>query len=217
VTDLVAPPGGAAPARIGIFGGAFDPPHGAHVALARAVIDAWQLTALYVLPTGDAWHKAHALTRARDRLAMTQLAFGGLPGVVIDDRELRRAGPTWTIDTLHELAAQTPGALLVLQIGADQAVFFHRWRQAQEIADMACISIAVRASNAAGPVPFDVHDPLPGVAFDPARVRVLELPAMPHSATAIRGRAARGLPIDHLVPPAVAGYIAKHHLYQINP
>jgi len=204
-------------ARIGIFGGAFDPPHSAHVALARAAIDTWQLTALHVLPTGDAWHKSHTLTCARDRLAMTQLAFSGLPGVVIDDRELHRTGPTYTIDTLRELAAQYPGALLVLQIGADQAVFFHRWRQAQEIADMACISIAVRESNAAGPVPFDPRQPLPGVAFDPACVRVLALPAMPHSATAIRHRAARGLPIDHLVPPAVAGYIAEHHLYQTPP
>jgi nicotinate-nucleotide adenylyltransferase len=170
-----------------------------------------------VLPTGAAWHKAHALTSARDRLAMTQLAFGGLPRVVIDDRELHRAGPTYTIDTLRELAAQYPGALLVLQIGADQAVFFHRWHQAQTIADMACISIAVRASNSAGPVPFDPADPLPGVLCDPARVRLLTLPAMPHSATAIRRCGARGLPIDHLVPPAVAGYIAEHHLYQINP
>jgi nicotinate-nucleotide adenylyltransferase len=204
----------ATPARIGLFGGAFDPPHGAHVALARAVIDAWQLTALHVLPTGDAWHKARALSPARDRLAMTELAFGAIPGVVIDDRELRRAGPTYTIDTLRELAAQYLGALLVLQIGADQALFFHRWREAQEIARLACISIAARASNEAGPVPLDLSQPLPGVAYDPARVRVLDLPVMPHSATDIRRRAALGLFIGHLVPPAVAGYIAGHHLYQ---
>jgi nicotinate-nucleotide adenylyltransferase len=200
--------------RIGIFGGAFDPPHGAHVALARAAIDAWQLSALHVLPSGDAWYKTRALSTASNRLAMSQLAFGAIPGVVIDDRELRRAGPSYTIDTLRELAAQYPGALLVLQIGADQALFFHRWRQAQEIARLACISIAVRAGNEVGPVPFDPQHPLPGVVFDPARVRVLGLPVMPHSATDIRRRAALGLPIGHLVPPAVAGYIADHHLYQ---
>jgi len=196
--------------RIGIFGGAFDPPHGAHVALARAAIDAWQLTALHVLPTGQAWHKAHALSPARDRLAMCQLAFGAIPRVVVDDRELRRAGPTYTIDTLRELAAQYPGAALVLQIGADQAAFFHRWRDAQEIARMAFISIAARAEDAA----FDARHPLPGVDADPARVRVLGLPVMPHSATDIRQRVAQGLPVNHLLPPAVAGYIAEHHLYQ---
>ena len=204
----------AAPARIGIFGGAFDPPHGAHVALARAAIEAWQLTALHVLPTGDAWHKSQPLSPARDRLAMSELAFGDIPGVVIDDRELHRAGPTYTIDTLRELAAQYPGALLVLQIGADQAAFFHHWRQAQEIARLACISIAVRANYQTGAAPFDPRQPLPGVVCDPARVRVLGLPAMPHSATGIRRRVALGLPIDYLVPPAVAGYIAGHHLYQ---
>jgi nicotinate-nucleotide adenylyltransferase len=201
--------------RIGIFGGAFDPPHDAHVALARAAIDAWQLTALHILPTGDAWHKSRALSPASDRLAMSKLAFSAIPRVVIDDRELHRAGPTYTIDTLQELAAQYPGALLALQIGADQAVFFHRWHQAQEIARMAYISIAVRESNEAGPVPFDLQQPLPGVAFDPARVRVLALPAMPHSATEIRRRAALGLSVDNWVPPAVARYIVSHHLYQI--
>jgi len=204
----------ATPARIGIFGGAFDPPHGAHVALAHAVIDAWRLTALHVLPTGNAWHKSRALSPAHDRLAMSELAFGDIPHVVIDDRELHRTGPTYTIDTLRELATQYPGALLVLQIGADQAMFFCHWHQAQEIAHMACISIAVRASNEADLVPFDPQHPLPDVDFDPARVRMLALPAMPHSATDIRRRVALGLPIDHLVPSAVAGYIAAHHLYQ---
>ena len=205
---------GATQVRIGIFGGAFDPPHDAHVALARAAIDAWQLTTLHVLPAGDAWYKPHRLAPSRDRLAMSELAFGAIPRVIIDARELRRAGPTYTIDTLRELAAQYPGARLVLQIGTDQAAFFHRWREAQEIARMACISIAVRTSDEVGAAPFDSQNPLPGVACDPARVRVLALPAMPHSATDIRRRAALGLPLDHLVPPAVAGYIAEHHLYQ---
>ncbi|MDR0458692.1 MAG: nicotinate-nicotinamide nucleotide adenylyltransferase, partial [Burkholderiaceae bacterium] len=140
-----------------------------------------------------------------------------IPRAVVDDRELRRAGPTYTIDTLRELAAQYPGALLVLQIGADQAGFFYRWRDAQEIARMACISIAARAGDETGGVPFNAENPLPGVPCDPARVRVLDLPAMPHSATGIRCRVARGLPIGHLVPPAVAGYIAEHHLYQTTP
>lgn len=201
--------------RIGIFGGAFDPPHGAHVALARAAIDAWQLSALHILPTGTAWHKARALSPASDRLAMTELAFGTMSGIVIDDRELRRTGPTYTIDTVRELAAQYPGALLVLQIGADQALFFHRWQQAQEIARMVCISIAMRERNEAGPVPFDPRQPLPGVTFDPARVRTLTLPDMPHSATEIRRRAALELPVSDLVSPAVARYIASHHLYRV--
>jgi nicotinate-nucleotide adenylyltransferase len=197
---------------IGLFGGAFDPPHDAHVALARAAIDAWQLDRLHVLPTGDAWHKTKPLSPARERLAMCALAFGGMTRVRVDDRELRRAGPTYTIDTLRELAAEYPGASLVLQIGADQAAFFRHWRDAQAIARMACISIAVRAGDAA----LDPRQPLPGIDADPARVRVIAFPAMPHSATDIRRRVALGQSIAPFVPPAVAGYIAEHHLYLQN-
>ena len=85
--------------RIGVFGGAFDPPHQAHVALARAAIEQFELDSLHVIPTGQAWHKARALSTAEHRLAMTKLAFQDEAKVVIDERELQRTGPTFTIDT----------------------------------------------------------------------------------------------------------------------
>ena len=202
-----------APQRIGVFGGAFDPPHEAHVALARAAIDALALDRLLVVPTGDAWHKSRPLSPAADRLAMCRLAFADVPQVVVDDRELRREGPTYTIDTLTELRAEWPGAELFLQIGADQAAAFHTWRRAQDIVDVAIISIAARADSAGAAVQLDAENPLPGLRVAPGRVRVLPLPPLPHSATEVRRRVAAGLPIDHLVAPAVAGYIAEHHLY----
>jgi len=91
----VNPSSGKAP-RIGVFGGAFDPPHNAHVALARAALEQLGLAALHVFPTGHAWHKVRELTPAQDRLAMAQLAFGGIPGVVVDSREMLRDGlTTW--------------------------------------------------------------------------------------------------------------------------
>ena len=201
--------------RIGLFGGAFDPPHDAHVALARAALAQLALERLHVAPTGDAWHRRQPLSAAAaDRLAMCRLAFDGLPGVVVDDRELRRHGPTYTIDTLTELRAQYPGAELFLQIGADQAAAFHSWRRVDEIVAAATISIAVRAESPGSEGMTDVRRLLPGVALDPARVRLLQLPAMPHSATEVRRLAAAGQPIDHLVTEPVAGYIAQHHLYQ---
>ena len=204
----------AAPLRIGVFGGAFDPPHDAHVALARAAIDELELDRLHIVPTGDAWHKVRPLSPGVHRLAMCRLAFGGVPGVVVDDRELRRDGPTYTIDTLTELQAENPGAELVLQIGADQAAAFHTWRRVGDILRIAIIAIAARAGQASATTPFDLKNPLPGLSFDAGRVRVLSLPAMPHGATDVRRRVAAGLPIDHLVPPPVAGYIADNHLYQ---
>ncbi|HRL36310.1 MAG TPA: nicotinate-nucleotide adenylyltransferase [Ottowia beijingensis] len=204
------------PQRIGLFGGAFDPPHDAHVALARAAIDELQLDRLHIAPTGDAWHKTRPLSPGVHRLAMCRLAFADVPKVLVDDRELLRDGPTYTIDTLTELRAEYPGAALFLQIGADQAAAFHTWRRAADILQIATLSIAFRADLAGAEATFDLKNTLPGLRPDAGRVRVLSLPAMPHSATDVRRRVAAGQPIGHLVPAPVAGYIADHHLYQAN-
>ena len=204
----------APPGRVGLFGGAFDPPHDAHVALARAAIEQLALDRLHIVPTGDAWHKSRSLSPAKDRLALCHLAFDALPQALVDDRELRRTGPTYTIDTLTELRALYPHAELFLQIGADQAGAFHTWRRAQELLQIATVSIAARADCTSAEGQFDPNNPLPGVLADAARVRVITLPPMTHSATEVRRRVAAGLPVGELVPAPVARYIAEHHLYQ---
>ena len=89
-----------------MFGGAFDPPHVAHVALAQAAVEQLQLDQLRIFPTGQAWHKAPVAQRAGASAGLAEIAFGGLPRTVVDDRELRRPGPTYTIDTLRELKAE---------------------------------------------------------------------------------------------------------------
>jgi nicotinate-nucleotide adenylyltransferase len=109
------------PQRIGVLGGAFDPPHVVHVALAEAACAQLQLDALHVIPTGDAWHKTRTLTAAEHRIAMTRLAFAHIPQAVVDTREIARSGPTYTVDTLRELRAEYPDAQLYLIMGADQA------------------------------------------------------------------------------------------------
>ena len=206
-----------APRRIGVYGGAFDPPHAAHLAVARAAIEQLALDELHVIPTGDAWHKSRPLSPARDRLALCRLAFAGWPKLRVDDRELRRAGPTYTIDTLSELRAQHPGAELFLLIGSDQAEAFARWRRAQDIVRTATVAIAARADATGASAPFDQKNALPGVQLAGAHgVRQLRLPALPHSSTDIRARVAAGRGIARLVPAAVARYIADHHLYA-NP
>lgn len=194
-----------APARVGMFGGSFDPPHRAHVALARAGIDQLGLDRLFVLPTGDAWHKTRQLTPASHRLQMARLAFAGMPKVQVDDRELRRSGPTYSVDTLRELQAEDPGALLHLLIGEDQAAGFTRWHAWEEVARLAVLCVAGRGTGAG----LDALRALPGV-----RVEVLQLPTMPESATDIRNRLTMGQDITDLVEPAVASYIESHHLYQ---
>ena len=188
-----------------MFGGAFDPPHRAHVALARTAVQQLGLDRLYILPTGNAWHKTRTLSPADDRLAMARLAFAPVPAVQVDERELRRTGPTYSVDTLRELQAEHPGARLHLLMGEDQAAGFTRWHAWQEIAALAVLCVAGRG---AGEGIAELRA-LPGV-----RVEVLQLPQMPESATDIRARLTSGQDIGDLVGPAVAGYIESHHLYQ---
>ena len=195
------------PARIGMFGGAFDPPHLGHVALARAAVEQLGLDQLRVFPTGQAWHKARVLSPAADRLAMARLAFVHVPRAVVDDRELRRAGPTYTIDTLRQLQREFPQAQLLLVIGADQAESLHSWRESAVIAQLATIAIAARARPTTDAPPFDA------TKLPPGRREPLELPPMPVSSTEIRRRAAAGQDITQLVPVPVARYIDQHHLY----
>ena len=91
------------PRRIGLYGGAFDPPHLAHVALAQAAVQQLGLERIYIIPTGQPWMKQRQLTPPAHRLHMAQAAFASIPQAVVDDCELRRSGTTYTIDTLREL------------------------------------------------------------------------------------------------------------------
>lgn len=194
----------APPRRLGIFGGAFDPPHRAHHALARAAIAQLQLDELRLLPTGQAWHKPQALSEARHRLAMCRLAFADLPEVFVDDRETRREGDSYTIDTLESLQAECPGAQWFLIIGGDQWRAFGSWRRGPDILQRATLVVADRAD----PVPAGAQGP-----GDLPPALALEWPHMAVSATDIRRRVRHHQPIDALVLPAVAGYISDHQLY----
>ena len=207
--------------RIGVFGGAFDPPHLAHIALARAAVSELKLDALHIIPTGDAWHKARSISAGPHRLAMARLAFSDLPGVVVDERELRRAGPSFTIDTLQELQAEFPGAQLYLIMGADQFVAFQKWHRWPAILEIAIICIADRAISVPTGAQFDacneLEDPFDAYKQLNSRFLVLTLPMMSVSATQIRQLVAEGAGdtrgIASMVPEAVARYISLNQLY----
>lgn len=198
--------------RLGVYGGAFDPPHLAHRALAQAAVEQLKLDSLLILPTGQAWHKDRALTPAHHRLAMTRLAFHDLPKSRVDDRETRRAGPTYTVDTLRELAQENPAAQLFLVMGADQAKSLHTWHEIEAIYRLAIIAVAERD---APDLPL-TQSQARSQAKDPAiqgDFRAIVLPLLPHSATDIRTRVASGQSPDALVCAAIASYIQKNHLY----
>ena len=198
--------------RIGVFGGAFDPPHLGHVALVRSAIEALQLDEVRVLPTGQAWHRAGALTAASHRLAMARLAFADVPQARVDDREIRRSGPSYTVDTLTEIAAEQPGVQLYLLIGDDQRRSLPGWHRIADIARLAIICAAARDPQVAS-----WHSGAPSVAkANGPEIQPLPMPLMPISATDIRERCGRQADIATLVAPAVERYIHEHHLYSLR-
>jgi nicotinate-nucleotide adenylyltransferase len=207
------------PLRIGVYGGAFDPPHWAHRALAEAALAQLRLDRLLILPTGQAWHKARPLTDAHHRLAMCLLAFGDLPDTQVDPRETRRSGPSFTADTLQELRQEHPGAELFLLLGADQLLAFKTWMRWPEVLQLAQLAVANRATRIGADALDQTHAETDLSGVDIPFVR-LDMPLTNISATAVRARFGQPLGRDGthaaLVPQAVAGYISQHHLYQ-NP
>ena len=194
--------------RIGIFGGAFDPPHLAHQALAQALIEHQQLDLLYIVPTGQAWHKSRVLSDASHRLAMTRLAFHNMPQVVVDDMETRREGPSYTVDTLDELKLRHPNAHFCVLVGADQAVSLTLWHQWQRLLEMAKLVVVQRPVTGTDKAYSDEWHNLPS-----DRVMRMNIPLMNISSSSVRASYASGPPESDLLSPPVAHYIQQHHLY----
>ena len=175
------------------------------------------LDQLHILPTGQAWHKTRVLIPAEHRVAMCERAFAGLPHVKVDQREIRRDGPSYTADTLRELAAEYPGAQIFLVLGADQLLAFKSWVRWQDVLAVATLAVANRPTSIGAQALLDSapETDLSGIdiPFVPLRMPLQHL-----SATAVRAQLASGRadapPLDVLVPGPVASYISQHHLYQ---
>lgn len=193
--------------RVGLFGGSFDPPHLAHRALADCALAELKLDKLLWIPAGQPWQKAgRQLAPAEQRCAMVQLMMDGEPRFELDDCELRRSGASYTVETLRERAVSHPGEQLFLIIGQDQYARLNTWRDWPEILQRATLAVAARAGEAI--------KASPELQATPHRMLPLALPAMAHSATAVRQQLMRGEDIRPMVGNAVAGYIAQHRLYE---
>jgi nicotinate-nucleotide adenylyltransferase len=200
--------------RLGVFGGAFDPPHLAHLALAKVAIEQLALDQLRLIPTGQAGHKARPLTASKHRVAMTRLAFAELAQALVDTREIEREGVSYTVETLRELRQEYPQASLWLIIGADQAQAFTRWHRWREILELAQLAVAHRPDGASSELSWQ-NEHLRDVVH-------LKMPPLDVSATAIRQALAQA-PASAQVqaPPALASsvlsYIDQHRLYSRQP
>jgi nicotinate-nucleotide adenylyltransferase len=197
------------PRRIGVFGGAFDPPHRGHSALAQAAVRHLALDLLLVVPTGSAWHKSRPLSAAQHRMAMSELAFGGIAQVCLDGCEIQRAGPSYTVDTLRDLRQRYPGAEFFLLMGQDQAQRLGGWSRAEALPQLATLCVVGRAD------PLDATQ-TPVAAFMGHALLAVPMPPVPCSSTAIREALAGGRDTGAMLAPAVARYIAQHTLYALT-
>jgi nicotinate-nucleotide adenylyltransferase len=209
--------GARAPARIGLFGGSFDPVHAGHVHAARSALEAFDLERVYVVPAARPPHKLReVLAPAADRVAMLELAFAGDPRFVVSDVELRRAGPSFTIDTVRALEERHGGsgrAAIHLVLGDDSLEGLPEWRAAEELLARVQPVVVDRGGDPAALLRTLAGRLSPGALARLSR-GVLAAPPLRASATELRRQLARGGDPGPLLPPGVHDYIRAHGLYR---
>ncbi len=189
----------------GLFGGAFDPPHNGHVALARTALDRFSLERLVVIPTGVAPHK-RIETPAELRCRLAAAAFGGLPRTEVSRWEIDRGEPSYTLETTR-WARERYGELLFL-VGADQFAALDTWYRPDEVLELARLAVATRPGFSQ-----EALDRVCATLRDPTRVEFFAIDPWPVSSTEIRDRIRRGETISDVVPPAVAALVDELALY----
>ncbi|KAF1707587.1 nicotinate-nucleotide adenylyltransferase [Pseudoxanthomonas sacheonensis] len=205
------------------YGGTFDPVHNGHVAIARAARDELGCR-VRLMPAADPPHRAPPGADAGQRAEMLDLAVADEPGLLVDRRELQRQGRSYSIDTLRGLRAEFgPGMPIALLVGADSFVGLPTWREWEALFGFAHFVVAPRpGSPLDGELSPELTAAVAGRWTDspqtlkttPAgRLFLLNQPLHPESASDIRRRIAHGEPWQGLVPPAVAGFIARNGLY----
>lgn len=186
----------------GVLGGTFDPIHIAHLVAAEAAFRQLGLEVVTFVPAGDPWQKSdRAVTPAQHRLAMVEVAVADIPYFTADGREVRRPGPSYTIDTLESFPTDEK---LTLILGADAAAGVGTWHRSQDVLQGARLAIMTRAGTKAGAV----ADATAG-----ADVVWLDVPPLAVSGTEIRSRAATGRSVRFLVPEGVFDYLTRNGLY----
>jgi nicotinate-nucleotide adenylyltransferase len=195
--------------RVGILGGAFNPPHIGHLVCAQEALLQLELDKVLFVPVGQAPHRElEEDPGAEARLELVELA------VAEDDRfessrvELDREGPSYTSDTLREMRSAAPNDEHFLILGGDQAADLPRWHEPEEVLSLAMVTVVERVSWTRNAIGIKIAR-LKGSE----RVRYLDMPLLQVSSSAIRRRVAAGRPIRYLVPDAVADYIEENELY----
>lgn len=186
--------------RLGILGGSFDPPHFGHLRMAQEAADQFELNRVLFIPCLHSPFKGEeAKHTAQHRLAMIRLATEDNPCFQVDERELNRPAPSYTIDTLESLREEHPEAKLYLIVGADSYLGLDKWHRAEEIRTLASVVVAPRAGPALELSSGDL---------------LLDAPALAISSSQIRLKWGQYLSVRYLMPDRVIEYIEQEGLYR---
>ena len=191
------------PRRIGVFGGTFDPPHVGHLVTAVNVRHLLDLDVVLLVVAGSPWQKegSRAITPGVDRLAMVAAAVEGVDRLDVSSIEVTRSGPSYTVDTLRELAATFSGAEFYTVVGADAAALLPTWERYDEVLRLSRMVVVDRpgAPSDLPPVTDWIH---------------VQVPHLDVSSTDLRARVVDGRPLEFLVPDAVRRVIVERGLYR---
>lgn len=207
---------------IGIFGGTFDPIHFGHLRTAFELLQSLRLTEIRFMPAGNPPHREGTIAGSEERLAMVRAATEGQPGFVVDDREIRREGLSYSVDTMRTLRADFPDRALCLIVGMDAFLGLPKWHQWRELLDLTHLVVAHRPGWRApsmGPLGEllvdrgtgrinDLHESLAGCIYIHA-VTQLEI-----SSTEVRKSIAAGRDPRFLMPDSVRAIIAQSGCYR---
>jgi len=219
------------PARVGVFGGTFDPVHAGHIKAAEDVRRRFGLDRVLFVPANIPPHKARAGTApARDRMAMVELALRGRRRLVPSALEVRAGGTSYSIRTLRRVKRLFPGARVFFIVGADAFLEIETWKDWRTLLDEGLFIVVTRPGaslRAARRAPGEAYagrtravrrgERIAEDAFSPGRIFLLPIEALPVSATDIRARIRAGRSIAGLVPASVARYIRERDLYGGGP
>jgi len=196
---------GAPTKRLGIMGGTFDPIHHGHLVAASEVAHYFSLDEVVFVPTGQPWQKTgRTVSAAEDRYLMTVIATASNPRFSVSRVDIDRPGPTYTVDTLRDIAAiYGPDVELFFITGADALSQIFSWHNAEEMFELAHFVGCTRPGHT-------LRDP----GLPQGKVSLVEIPALAISSSECRQRVAAGEPIWYLVPDGIVQYINKRGLYR---
>jgi nicotinate-nucleotide adenylyltransferase len=195
--------------RVGILGGAFNPPHIGHLVCAQEAVLQLELERLLFVPTGQAPHREIEQDPGPEaRLEMCELAVDDDEPFEVSRAEIDREGPSYTVETLRALHEASPDDELFLVLGGDQAAALPKWHEPEEVLKLATVSVVHRTGFHREAVAVDIAR-LKGAAG----VHFFDMPRVDVSSSLVRRRVAEGRPIRYLVPDKVAGYIEENGLY----